>query len=110
MVCFAAHTGARRSELLRVEIADIDFEDKAVLINEKKRARGKRTPRRVPLAPVLAGVLKVAVHTPKADVQCTSSDEEHHNFRSILRLGQWATELFMFSRVDSNRRNRIGIT
>ncbi len=58
MVCFAAHTGARRSELLRVEIADIDFTGKAVLIHEKKRARGKRTTRRVPLSAFLAGVLK----------------------------------------------------
>ena len=55
---FAAHTGARRSELLRVEIADVDFTGKAVLIHEKKRARGKRTTRRVPLSAFLAGVLK----------------------------------------------------
>jgi integrase len=58
MVCFAAHTGARRSELLRIQIADVDFEGKAVLINERKRARDKRTTRRVPLSAFLAGVLK----------------------------------------------------
>ncbi len=58
MVCFAAHTGARRSELLRVRIGDVDFEGKAVLISEKKRARGKRTTRRVPLTTFLADVLK----------------------------------------------------
>ena len=58
MVCFAAHTGARRSELLRVQVADIDFAGKAVLIHEKKRARGKRTTRRVPLSPFLADILR----------------------------------------------------
>ena len=41
MVCFAAHTGARRRELLRVQIADVDFTGKAVLIHERKRAPGK---------------------------------------------------------------------
>jgi integrase len=58
MVCFAAHTGARRSELLRARLADVDFNGKAVLIHEKKRVRGKRTTRRVPLSPFLTGVLK----------------------------------------------------
>ena len=58
MACFAAHTGARRSELLRMRVADIDFAGKAVLIHEKKRVRGKRTTRRVPLSPFLTAVLK----------------------------------------------------
>jgi integrase len=58
MACFAAHTGARRSELLRARVADVDFEGKTVLIHEKKRVRGKRTTRRVPLSPFLAAVLK----------------------------------------------------
>jgi len=58
MACFAAHTGARRSELLRARVADIDLEGKTVLIHEKKRVRGKRTTRRVPLSPFLAAVLK----------------------------------------------------
>ena len=58
MVCFAAHSGARRSELLRARVADIDFNGKTVLINEKKRVRGKRTTRRVPLSPFLVQVLE----------------------------------------------------
>ncbi len=58
MACFAAHTGARRSELLRARVADIDFKGKTVLIHEKKRVRGKRTTRRVPLSPFLTAVLK----------------------------------------------------
>jgi integrase len=58
MVCFAAHTGARRSELLRARLVDVDFEGKTVLIHEKKRVRGKRTTRRVPLSGFLAAVLK----------------------------------------------------
>src|ERR1700719_4626387 len=50
-VCFAAHTGARRSEILRVKTFDVDFTGETVIIHEKKRARGRRTTRRAPLSP-----------------------------------------------------------
>jgi integrase len=64
MFSFAAHTGARRSEMLRALVTDVDFVGNTVLIREKKRTRGKRTSRRVPLTPTLAAVLKdwLAVH------------------------------------------------
>jgi integrase len=55
---FAAHTGARRSEILRAQVADIDFAGGTVLIHEKKRNRSRRTTRRVPLTGQLATVLK----------------------------------------------------
>src|ERR1700756_4027568 len=58
MIAFAAHTGARRSEMLRALVTDVDFTGNSVLVREKKRARGKQTTRRVPLTPSLAGVLK----------------------------------------------------
>ncbi len=61
-IAFAAHTGARRSEVFRVRVADVDFEAGTVLIHEKKRARGQRTTRRVPLSPFLVGVLKQWLH------------------------------------------------
>jgi integrase len=57
MFCFAAHTGARRSEMLRSEIDDIDFYTKSITIREKKRVRGTTTTRTVPLAPELDRVL-----------------------------------------------------
>lgn len=58
MVCTAAFTGARRSELIRMPIADVDFAGKMILVREKKRVKGKSTTRRVPLSPHLAKVLK----------------------------------------------------
>jgi integrase len=58
MFCTAAHTGARRSEMLRARVHDVDLEGQTVLLNEKKRARGRRTTRRVPLSPLLADVLQ----------------------------------------------------
>jgi integrase len=58
LFCFAAHTGARRSELLRALVADVDFAANIVTVHEKKRSRGQRTSRRVPLTPFLRGVLE----------------------------------------------------
>jgi integrase len=57
--CFACHTGARRSEMIRVLVSDVDFHSMTVVIREKKRSRKQRTTRRVPLTPHLAAVLKV---------------------------------------------------
>lgn len=70
--CLAAHTGARRSEILRVRTFDIDFVGETLLIHEKKRARGKRTTRRVPLSPFLILVLKdwLAIHPGGPSLFC----------------------------------------
>ena len=40
MVCFAAHTGARRSEMLRLKVTDLDFAGQTVIIHEKTVDRG----------------------------------------------------------------------
>jgi integrase len=58
MVATAAYTGARRSELLRMEVADVDFEGGTLLVREKKRSRKQRTTRHVSLTPALAQLLK----------------------------------------------------
>jgi integrase len=50
MCVMAAHTGARRSEMLRAERQDVDFEGGIITIREKKRVRGKLTTRRVPMS------------------------------------------------------------
>lgn len=58
MVCTAAHTGARRSELLRMEVSDVDPNGSGdIIIRERKRIHGSRTTRRVPLTPFLKDVL-----------------------------------------------------
>ena len=64
LFCFAAHTGARRSEILRALVADVDFKGNTVLVREKKRTRSQRTTRRVPMTPFLKEVLRewLAVH------------------------------------------------
>jgi integrase len=74
LVCFAAHTGARRSELIRVLLSDLDFNANVVEIREKKRGRGKRTSRRVPLTPFLRQVLQdwLQVHPGGNNLFCHS--------------------------------------
>src|SRR5689334_2778098 len=43
LVATAARTGARKGELLRMRIADVDFAAEVVSIKERKRAHGRRT-------------------------------------------------------------------
>jgi len=59
MVAMCAMTAARRSELCRSQVQDIDFENGAVHIREKKRDRSvSETQRRVDLHPKLKGILE----------------------------------------------------
>ena len=58
MFVFAAHTGARRSEIIRSMLDDIDFTSNTVTIHEKKRIRGKLTTRRVPMSAMLTQVMR----------------------------------------------------
>ncbi len=53
MILAAAHTGARRSELIRTRLQDVDLANAVITINEKKRTRGTRTTRRVPISKLL---------------------------------------------------------
>ncbi len=53
-----AHTGARRSEMMRVKLEDVNLAEGTVTIREKKRVRDRRTTRRVPMTTLLAAVLK----------------------------------------------------
>jgi integrase len=109
MVCFAAHTGARRSEILRAQRADVDFASNSVVIRERKRAHDRRTTRRVPLSPFLAQVLKDWLEShpggpwlfcQQGDVARSknkvseptpvSRDEAHDHFRRPLLGCKWS--------------------
>jgi integrase len=65
MILMAAHTGARRSEILRSQVQDFDLESNLMVIREKKRAKGRRTTRIVPLSPTLAKTITdwLKIHT-----------------------------------------------
>jgi integrase len=53
MVLAAAHTGARRSELIRSMRSDFDFRSNMLTLHEKKRVRGTQSHRTVPMSPLL---------------------------------------------------------
>jgi integrase len=58
MLAMAAHTGMRRSELLRAKTEDVDLQAKVITVREQKRVKGTRSTRRVPISPLLAEALK----------------------------------------------------
>lgn len=54
---FVAHTGTRRSEMMRARTEDLDLTARTMTIREKKRAKGRRTTRQVPLSTRLSELL-----------------------------------------------------
>lgn len=84
MFCFAAHTGARRSEIIRAATGDVDFVENVVTIREKKRTVGERTSRRVPLTPFLRDVLTewLKVHPGGAHLFCQAGEVARSKKRS----------------------------
>ena len=56
MAVLAAHTGARRSELIRSRL--VDFDEESVVIRERKKSKKQHTIRRVPLSPLLKQIMK----------------------------------------------------
>jgi integrase len=57
LLCTAAHAGSRRSELIRMKLSDVDLDGKILVVQEKKRVKGKATTRRVPMSAFLICVL-----------------------------------------------------
>lgn len=54
----AAHTGARRSELFRSRVEDFDFDNRIVLLREKKRSHTNETHRIVDMTEFVAVTMK----------------------------------------------------
>jgi integrase len=74
MLVFAAHTGARRSEIRRARLSDFDFEAKTVLIREKKKDHTvDETHREVPMSPRLEAAMRAwfAKHPGGPHAICT---------------------------------------
>ncbi len=98
MFVFAAHTGARRSEMIRSRIDDIDFETGEVVIREKKKDHRKaETNRRVPMTQVLREALEewLKIHPGGSVTFCKNAGEEtspqmmHHYLRWTLDKSKW---------------------
>jgi integrase len=108
MVAFAAYTGARRSEMLRALVSDVDLEAKVVTVREKKRLKGKGSTRTAPLAPKLVEVLRdwLAVRpegpflfcqaqrvtrskTRRGGPTAVTRDEAHDHFKRTVADSKW---------------------
>ncbi len=98
MFAFAAHTGARRSEIVRALQSDADLAGGVVTIREKKRDKAKLTTRRVPLTPFLKELLADWMKKRgrgktlfcKADGKAITPREAHNYFQRGLRVSKWA--------------------
>jgi integrase len=85
LLSFTAHTGARRSELLRALVTDVNVKEGTVLIREKKRRRDvEESTRRVPLSPFLKETMTewLAVHPGGTFLFCNTGIIERSKKRS----------------------------
>lgn len=109
MMACAAYTGARRSELIRSELSDIDLRSKVLTIREKKRVRRKMTTRRVPISDPLLPILAKRIKThpggrytfchqatriarsrkKRNDCVSLTRNEAHHHFKQTLDGSKW---------------------
>jgi len=101
MMAFVAGTGARRSEALRSQVDDFDFESKLVRVREKKRVKGKITYRHVPMSPALIEVMNawLAIHPGGQVTFCEQPDVmiaenmTNHHFGWSLEGSGWKGKL-----------------
>jgi integrase len=99
MFVFVAHTGARRSEMLRSRVDDFNLQEGFVRIREKKRDRTKSiTFRQVNLSPPLLQVMTewLSQHPGGQFTFCQSADKPltwqtaTKTFRRVLSGSKWA--------------------
>jgi integrase len=108
MFVFCGHTGARRSEMARAKISDLDFNHGQVTIHERKRRHDAKTTRRIPMSGLLRTVMKewLKIHPGsdilfrhaekvsrsktknRASIQLTR-DELHDHFKRTLAGSKW---------------------
>ena len=107
MFVFAAHTGARRAEMIRSTLSDLDLENNLVTIHERKKSHDMRTTRRVPMSPLLREVLQslLRVHPELESTfwhelpslrghhrvlpQPLDADTAHYYFKHTLADSKW---------------------
>lgn len=99
LVFLVAHTGARRSEVLRATLGDLDLAGGVMEVRERKRVKGQKTTRRVPLSPPLRTVLVdwLEVHPgsthlfaqPGKPPSPISRNELVHHFGTTVEGSKW---------------------
>lgn len=102
MFVFAAHTGARRSELIRSALDDLDFDHNLITIHERKKSHDKRTTRRVPMSALLRAVLQDMLQRHpgikstfwhelphRVEPKPLDADTTHADFKRTLAGSKW---------------------
>ena len=99
MVVFAAHTGARRSEIRRAMVTDFDFDRGSVLVRERKKDPSRaETYRTVPMSPRLESAVRewLGRHPGGPHAFCTPAGRpitDHYATKVILgavRGSRWS--------------------
>lgn len=94
----AAHSGARRSELMRAQVEDFDFANRVVLLREKKMSRLRDTFRTVEMTPLVESVMTAYFanwHPGGRFAFCSGRNEpisdsvSRKAFRGVLRNSKW---------------------
>lgn len=98
MFVLVAHTGMRRSELLRAEKSDFDFEGRTISVREKKRSRKHALSfRRVPMSELVGLVFKrFFVEQPDSNFALCRSGEAQlsidtadYHFEAAIKESAW---------------------
>jgi len=98
MFVLVAHTGMRRSELIRSEVSDFDFEGRTILVREKKRSRKHALSfRRVPMTAMIERMFKeyFAKHVgnqytlSRPNEPLLSEDTATNHFKATLKTTRW---------------------
>ena len=104
MFVFIAHTGVRRSEMMRSRIDDLNFENGVVLVREKKKSRVRSiTFRHVEMSPLFETVMKdwLSDHPGGQHTICLTeenqnrrgepltNDSSNHHFEYSLKTSKW---------------------
>jgi integrase len=94
MFVFCGHTGARRSEMARASVADLDFRDGFVTLRERKKSRETKTTRRVPMSGLFKRVLREWVKGRSGplfslDGEAFTPKALHHCFEYPLKDSKW---------------------
>jgi integrase len=94
MFVFCGHTGARRSEMARAKVSDLDFQEGFVTLHERKKSRETKTTRRVPMSGLFKRVMREwakdrsgALFTVAAEPLTAKS--MYHCFEYTLRDSKW---------------------
>jgi integrase len=94
MFVFCGHTGARRSEMARARVSDLDFREGFVTLHERKKSRETKTTRRVPMSGLFRHVMRGWTKGRTGPLfsvggQAFTAKAMHHCFQFTLRDSKW---------------------